>query len=371
MPIIVHTIKSILIINNKSKVPKYFQLQTWLQDRIEQRYYSTNAKIPTENELVKLSGLSRATVRQALRNLENDGYIIRKKRVGSFVQRTEKSSNNLQTVGLLVPDIRSGYAPILARGAEDEAIKNDISLIICNTDDTSRQASYHIDRLIKVSVSGVIYIPVAASDKKNLQIINELKKKNIPLVLADRGIQDSDLDFVTTNNFEGSRQITQHLFNRGHKKIAFLSNKLYSTEKLRYNGFISKMFEAGIKQDSSITILDKGAFNINNYLSHANQILKNRKKFTAVYAGHDRIALLFYAAAKNLGLSVPDDFSIVGYDNMPLTTVSLTTMHQPIYEMGQESINLIVSRMKDKNTNVKNIILNSSLVERSSVKDIR
>ena len=99
--------------------------------------------------------------------------------------------------------------------------------------------------------------------------------------------------------------------------------------------------------------------------------MKNRKKFTAVYAGHDRIALLFYAAAKNLGLSVPDDFSIVGYDNMPLTTVSLTTMHQPIYEMGQESINLIVSRMKDKNTNVKNIILNSSLVERSSVKDIR
>ena len=360
-----------MIINNKSKIPKYFQLQTWLQDRIEQGYYSTNEKIPTENELVKLSGLSRATVRQALRNLENDGYIIRKKRVGSFVQRLEKSSSDIQTVGLLVPDIRSGYAPILARGAEDEAIKNDISLVLCNTDDTPSQASYHIDRLIKLSVSGVIYIPVAASDKKNLQIINELKKKNIPVVLADRGIQDSNLDFVTTNNFEGSRQVTQHLINRGHKKIAFLSNKLYSTEKLRYSGFMSKMIDAGINQDPSITILDKGAFNVNNYLSHANQILKNRKKFTAVYAGHDRIALLFYAAAKNLGLSVPDDFSLVGYDNMPLTTVSLTTMHQPIYEMGQESIKLIVSRMKGKKTNVKNIILNSSLVERSSVRDIR
>ena len=360
-----------MIINNKSKVPKYFQLQTWLQDRIEQGYYSTNEKIPTENELVKLSGLSRATVRQALRNLENDGYIIRKKRVGSFVQRLEKSSSDIQTVGLLVPDIRSGYAPILARGAEDEAIKNDISLILCNTDDMLSQASYHIDRLIKLSVKGVIYIPVAASDKKNLQIINELKKKNIPVVLADRGIQDSNLDFVTTNNFEGSRKITQHLINRGHKKIAFLSNKLYSTEKLRYSGFMSKMIDSGINQDPSITILDKGAFNVNNYLNHANQILKNKKKFTAVYAGHDRIALLFYAAAKNLGLSVPDDFSLVGYDNMPLTTVSLTTMHQPIYEMGQESIKLIVSRMKDKKTNVKNIILNSSLVERSSVRDIR
>ena len=358
-------------INKKSSIPKYFQLQTWLQDRIEQGYYSTNDKIPTESELVKLSGLSRATVRQALRNLENDGFIVRKKRVGSFVRRLKKSSNNIQTVGLLVPDIRSGYAPILARGAEDEAIKNDISLILCNTDDTPRQASYHIERLIKLSVSGVIYIPVAATDKKNLQVINKLKKANIPIVLADRGIQDSNLDFVTTNNFEGSRQITQHLIDKGHKHIAFLSNKLYSTEKLRYSGFISKIKDEGLTIDKRITILDKSAFNVNNYLNHAHQILKNRKKFTAVYAGHDRIALLFYTAAKKLGLSVPEDFSIVGYDNMPLTTVSLTTMHQPIYEMGQESIKLIISKMENKNTNIKNIILNSNLVERSSVRDIR
>ena len=360
-----------MVINNKSSVPKYFQLQTWLQDRIEQGYYSTNDKIPTENELVKLSGLSRATVRKSLRNLENNGFIIRKKRICSFVKKLKKSPNYGKTVGLLVPDIRSGYAPILARGAEDEAVKNDISLVLCNTDDNPRQAIYHIERLIKLSVSGVIYIPVAATDRKNIQIISKLKKANIPIVLADRGIKNSDLDLVTTNNFKGSRQITQYLIDKGHKKIAFLSNKLYSTERLRYDGFVSKMMEKDLPIHKNVTILDKSAFNVNNYLEHAHQILKNRKNFTAVYAGHDRIALLFYAAAKNLGLSVPQDFSIVGYDNMPLTTVSLTTMHQPIYEMGQESIKLIITRMKNKNANIKNIILNSNLVERSSVKDIR
>jgi DNA-binding LacI/PurR family transcriptional regulator len=99
--------------------------------------------------------------------------------------------------------------------------------------------------------------------------------------------------------------------------------------------------------------------------------LKNKKKFTAVYAGHDRIALLFYAAAKNLGLKVPEDFSLVGYDNMPLTTISLTTMHQPIYEMGQESLRLIISRMNNEKSNIKNIILNSNLIERSSVRTIK
>ncbi len=359
------------MINDKSPVPKYFQLQTWLQDRIEQGYYATNEKIPTEIELVKLSGLSRATVRQALRNLEQDGYIFRKKRVGSFVLKIEKDTKNIPTVGILIPDIRSGYAPILARGAEDEATKNNISLILCNTDDLLSQAKYHIDRLINLKVSGVIYVPVAASDKDNLQIIKKLKRKNIPVVLADRGIQDSEIDIVTTNNFEGSRQIAQHLINEGHERIAFLSNKLYSTERLRYDGFISKMKEANINQDPAITILDKGAFNVNRYLTHVHKILKNKKKFTAVYAGHDRIALLFYSAAKNMGLSVPEDFSLVGYDNMPLTTISLTTMHQPIYEMGQESVRLVIARINNENSNIKNIILNSTLIKRSSVRKIK
>ena len=359
------------MINDKSPVPKYFQLQTWLQDRIEQGYYATNEKIPTEVELVKLSGLSRATVRQALRNLEQDGYIVRKKRVGSFVLKIEKDTKNIPTVGILIPDIRSGYAPILARGAEDEATKNNISLILCNTDDLLSQAKYHIDRLINLKVSGVIYVPVAASDKDNLQIIKKLKRKNIPVVLADRGIQGSEIDIVTTNNFEGSRQIAQHLINEGHERIAFLSNKLYSTERLRYDGFISKMKEANINQDPAITILDKGAFNVNRYLTHVHKILKNKKKFTAVYAGHDRIALLFYSAAKNMGLNVPEDFSLVGYDNMPLTTISLTTMHQPIYEMGQESVRLIIARINNENSNIKNIILNSTLIKRSSVRKIK
>ncbi len=287
------------------------------------------------------------------------------------MQKIEKKPTNIPTVGILIPDIRSGYAPILARGAEDEATKNNVSLILCNTDDMLSQAGYHIERLIKLNVSGIIYIPVAASDQKNLKIINKLTRKKIPVVLADRGIQDSNLDFVTTNNFDGSRQITQHLINNGHERIAFLSNNLYSTERLRYDGFMSKMKEHNINQDPSITIRDKGAFNVNRYLNHAHQILKNKRKFTAVYAGHDRIALLFYAAAKNLGLRVPEDFSLVGYDNMPLTTVSLTTMHQPIYEMGQESLRLIISRMNNEKSNIKNIILNSNLIERSSVRTIK
>ncbi len=77
--------------------------------------------------------------------------------------------------------------------------------------------------------------------------------------------------------------------------------------------------------------------------------------------------MLFYSAARQLGISIADDISLVGYDDLPFTTISLTTMHQPIYEMGQESLKLILSRIRGEITEPRHVVLKSHLVERSSV----
>jgi DNA-binding LacI/PurR family transcriptional regulator len=91
---------------------------------------------------------------------------------------------------------------------------------------------------------------------------------------------------------------------------------------------------------------------------------------SAIFAGHDRIAFIIAAMANELGINIPDDISIVGYDDLPFTNthpLGLTTMHQPIYEIGQESMNLILSRIRGKKSPPKKIILRSNLVERNSV----
>src|SRR4030042_6244521 len=109
-----------MIIDRNSPIPQFFQLQTWLKEQIQQGVFKTNDKIPTEEELVQLTGLARATVRQAIQNLVNMGYLKRKKGLGSFVTIPEINAFKQTIIGIIIPDIRSGYAPELARGAENE-----------------------------------------------------------------------------------------------------------------------------------------------------------------------------------------------------------------------------------------------------------
>ena len=104
--------------------------------------------------------------------------------MGTFVLHPQAEESKRTIIGILLPDIRTGYAPVLARGAEDESSKSGHSLILCNTDDLYVKADYHADRLIEHNVSGVVFVPTAAEDHKNHQIVEKFAKNNIPVVLA-------------------------------------------------------------------------------------------------------------------------------------------------------------------------------------------
>jgi DNA-binding LacI/PurR family transcriptional regulator len=356
-----------MIIDKSSPIPQYFQLQTWLKEQIHQGVFKVEDKIPTEEELVQLTGLARATVRQAIQNLTNMGYLVRKKGLGTFVTVPNISPQKQVIIGLIVPDIRSGYAPELARGAEDEAARSKHSLILCSSDDLYIKADFHANRLIENSVSGVIFVPTASSDSKNRTIVQKFQDKNIPVVLADRTIPYLDLDHVTTDNFEGAYNLTNYLIKKGHKKISFIYSNIFSTEKLRFNGYKKALEENKIQYDPSIVVSHTGPFNEEQFSKYAQAILKQKKRITAVFAGHDRIALTFYLVARDMGLSFPEDMSIVGYDDLDFETLSLTTMHQPIYEMGIESVKLIDSRINGEKNGPQSIVLKSYLIERESV----
>lgn len=356
-----------MIVDKNSPIPSYFQLQTWLKEQIQQGIFKLNDKIPTEEELVQLTGLARATVRQAIQNLSNMGYLVRKKGLGTFVTIPQVAPKKQISIGIIVPDIRSGYAPELARGAEDEASRNKHSLILCSSDDLFVKAEFHANRLIENHVSGVIFVPTSSSDNKNKLLIQKFQEKNIPVVLADRTIPNFDSNFVTTDNLHGAYRLTNYLISKGHKKIAFVYSNIFSTEQLRFEGYKKALTENGIKLDPSIVVSHSGPYNEEHFTKYAIALLKQRKKLTAIFAGHDRIALTFYLAARDMGLSFPEDLSIVGYDDLNLGTISLTTMHQPIYEMGVESVKLINASISGKKNKHRSVVLNSYLIERDSV----
>jgi len=359
-----------MIIDRNSPIPQYFQLQRWLVEQIEQGVFKPGDKIPTEAELVQMAGLARATIRQAIQNLVNMGYLIRKRKLGTFVMNRTVENNERRMIGLIVPDIRVGYAPELARGAEDEAANNKQSLILCNTDDLFIKAEYHADRLIENSVAGVIFVPTAASDDKNKLIVEKFKSRNIPVVLADRTIPGVSIDHVTTDNSVGAYKITEYLIKKGHRKIAISLSTLFSTERDRLEGYKKALADNKIKVNKNLILTHDGRYSEKPYLEYAKKLFKNRKNFTAVFAGHDRIAYLLTSVALDHGIKIPEELSIVGYDDLRPQAhhqIGLTTMHQPIYEMGIESMKMINARINGAVKGEQSKVLQSYLVERDSV----
>ena len=359
-----------MIVDKNSPIPQYFQLQTWLAEQIQEGIFKPQDRIPTEEELTQLTGLARATVRQALQNLVGLGYLTRKKGLGTFVRIPQLSAQKQTIVGIIVPDIRSGYAPELARGVEDKAAKSKHSLMVCSSDDLFIKAEFHANRLIENSVSGVIYIPTASPDAKNKMIVQKFKERNIPVVLADRSIPNLDIDHVTTDNLDGAYKLTTYLISKGHSKIAFVYSNIVTTERLRFDGYRKALTDHGIQYDPSIVVSHPGPFSDDQFEKYAQTILKQRRKISAIFAAHDRIAYAFYSVGRAMGVSFPEDLSIVGYDDLHSHNIPLTTMHQPIYEMGEESMKLISTRIRGSKDAPKSVVLASYMIERDSVAQI-
>jgi DNA-binding LacI/PurR family transcriptional regulator len=362
-----------MLIDKTSPIPQYYQLETWLIEQIEQGVYQPNDKIPTEEEFVRMTGLARETIRHAIKNLVQSGYLIRKRRLGTFVIKRERKADEKPLIGVLVPDIRKGYAPELARGVEDEAILTKHSIILGNTDDLSEKASFHVERFLENGVQGVVFIPTADSDIKNKQIIEKLNEHGIPVVLADRTISNIEIDYVTTNNFEGAYQLNQFLIKNGHRKIATILSSRFSTERQRFEGYKKALKDNNIAIDPSIIITNLGPYVKDDYVNAITDLLVKSERFSAIFAGNDRIAYRINSVAETMGIRIPEDISITGYDDLVFKRshpMQLTTMQQPIHEMGHVSMKLLLSRINGDSQDVIQRILKSNFVERTSVKNI-
>ncbi len=360
-----------VIIDRNSPVPQYFQLQTWLIGQIDGGFFKPNDKIPTEEELARQTGMARATIRQAIQNLVNMGYLYRKRRFGTFVlSQTAAAAGRNRIVGVLVHDIRSGYAPEFLRGIGDEAARHNYSVILCNTDDLYSRAEFHASQLIRQEINGLIFMPTAAPAEKNLQLIETFHQKNIPVVLFDREIPEHDHDIVTTDNFQGAYDLTAYLIRMGHRRIAITLSTSFSSERSRLAGYKQAMLDHSLVVDPGLLFTLEERFIDKHYQQYARIILAQRHHYTALFAGNDPIAYILYNAATEMGIAVPAELSLAGYDDLAFSNshpMELTTVHQPIYEMGQESIKLLLRRIDGEGGEPQRVVLKSYLVERRSV----
>jgi LacI family transcriptional regulator len=278
-----------------------------------------------------------------------------------------------KTIGLILPDNSNSFFAEISRYVEDFGYQNGYSVILCNTDeDPDKEASY-INVLVNKQVEGIIFI--SSSDSSyNLSSLIDL---HIPFVIVDRELPGINVDTVLNDNWLGGTLAANYLLNLGHRQIACISGaSTVLSSKQRVDGFKQVLSEAGVEIHSEYFMA--GDFHFPSGLACMDRILELASRAsaserpTAVFVCNDMMALGAIHSAREHGLHIPDDISIIGFDNINISELvypKLTTIAQPTQELAETAVRLLLHKLKKESTEElmpNRIYLKPHLVERES-----
>jgi LacI family transcriptional regulator len=331
----------------------------------------------TLKEIALLANVSTKTVSRVINNDPLVGEITRKKISKlikdsgyrpNFVARSLKTKKS-NSIGVIVPDIGDPSFIEIVKGCTDVFDKNNYFVYLCSSENNSEKEISFIKDFEHMFVEGIALIPSYTENRD----IAFLKKMHTPIVLIDREIDGFDIDRVILSNKKGTYDAINLLISKGHENIVFLGGiKEAKTAQKRFEGYQKAMSKTGLYKKELIFWND---FTIDGGYSLMSNALQRLEKIDAVFACNDLIALGAMNAIKDHDLNIPEDISIVGFNdtffskflNPPLSSVKVS-----FYDEGKIAAELLMERIKktnsSKNKEVRRIVLDSELIVRKSIK---
>ncbi len=302
-----------------------------------------------------VSDTARLRVEEAVRQL---GY------VPSAVARSLKH-NSTRTFGMVIPNNSNPYFAEIIRGVEDRCFAAGYNVILCNSnDDAERQASY-LRVLAEKRIDGLVFV-ATGSDAVVRATLGDIKT---PLVLLDREVAGmSNSDLVEVNHTVGGEIATRHLLELGHPRVACISGPPgLSPSSQRRAGWVQALEVAGVERKEND--LARGDFTARGGYLAMQTLLKRKPRPTAVFVCNDLMAFGALTAAREAGISVPEQLSIVGFDDIDLAAFSappLTTVAQPKLQIGTLAAELLLERVETNRSEGRRVILDPQLKIRGS-----
>ena len=326
--------------------------------------------IVTIKDIAKKTNFSYATVSRALNNKPG----ISKKTRAIILAEAEKlgyQPNGLarglvmkhtNTIGLVIPDISNPFFPEIARGVEDTAQKLGYNVFLCNTNwDVNNEKNY-LKALLEKRVDGLIIKP--ANDKAS-----DFSHINIPIVLLNRISKEEKYSYIEVDNFKGGYMATKHLIEAGYKKIAFIGGIENSNSTIeRLEGYKHAFKEYNRKIQKSHIVY--GDYTYNSGYLNMKKLMSTENLPDAAFAVSDFNALAALEYIEELGLSVPEEFGIIGFDNVGFAAfpqIQLSTISQPKYQIGKYAAEALINSIKNETTKfMQSIILEPELIVRKT-----
>jgi LacI family transcriptional regulator len=334
----------------------------------------------TIRDIAEKAGTSITTVSLVLNGKELRISSATKKRIIDIANQLNYRPNRLavglitkktSTLGLLLPDISNSFFGELAKGAEDKASENNYNIILSNTNDNPDKDLKYLEILLDRGVDGVIMVPSSVSAgeilKKCCSLMEQCQK---PFVLLDRIKIGDKYSSVAIDHELGGYLATKYLIENGHKKIACITGPLgMLNSRLRFIGFKKALEEAKIPYNHKY--VKEGNYHVEDGELLVEDLFQ--QKVTAIFAFNDLMAYGVYKAARKFGYKIPEDISIVGFDDLfysGIMEVPLTTIRQPSYKMGEASVSKLIDLINTPQTSNESILFQPELVIRNSVINI-
>jgi LacI family transcriptional regulator len=296
---------------------------------------------PTVADVARRARVSRATVSRVLNQ-----YAHIRPEVRTRVQRAMRAlgyrpdavarslaRRETRTLGLVVADITNPFYAETARAVLETAKANGYHVILCNTDNQPRVQEEYVEVLRQRRVDGIIFGSVFLDDP----VVEALITADYPCLMYNRRLRTRRGNFIVLDNVRASRDATRHLVALGHRRIGFVSGlPNISTAAERLRGYREALRESGLSPDRDL--VRPGAFQAGTAQEAAQDLLKRRGRPTAIVASNDLMALGVIQAAVDLGVRIPEDLAVVGFDDIEIADhprVQLTTMAQQKAEMGR------------------------------------
>lgn len=325
----------------------------------------------TIKDVAAAAGVSRST---ASRALSGTGYVapnVREKvravalELGYVVDVTARSlkQGTSRSIGVLVSDLRNAFYAELASGVGAEARGRGRSIVLVDLHGTADDELEAAETLVASRVSGVIATPVSAA------LGEFLSRRHVPLVEVDRRFDPARTDAVVVDNRSAARDTTEHLLAVGHRRIALLIDETeWTSGAERQRGYLDALAARRVRVDESLIV--PAGWDADAATATATAVLARTDRPTAVFAANNVLAEGVWRATRALGLSVPDDVSIVGFDDAPwmsMMTPGLSTRRQDIPALGAAAVRALLERIDDPARAVHTIVLPTEFVDRGSI----
>jgi GntR family transcriptional regulator of arabinose operon len=345
--------------------PLHVQVAQILRENILTGAWKEGDSIPPEKALCAEFNIARGTLRQALQTLEAEGYLRRAQGRGTFIKLPDRTQDRPRQMAFVVPYVRDSSVLDILMGFQSVAEAAGCSVVFNHVNNDKRQQDQVLETLAGKGIGGIALYPI---DSDYVGAIADLVRARYPLVLVDRYLKTLPTDYIITDHFGGALRGTHYMLNQGHTRVGFVTwlSPAVSMEH-RYLGYMQALRERGLPLDDSLICHVEGYPTVD--LTPLKAYLMTDNRPTAIFAANDQIAVALYRAAASLGLSIPRDIAVVGFDNLDIAAglePPLTTVAQPFRALGVQAAELLLRRINGETGGFVQVALPTELIVRTS-----